>query len=282
MKTVVSRENKQVIIEDGQPTVLIGERINPTGRRKLAEAIHQGNYEVVIQEAIDQVEEGAKIVDVNVGIPDLDERILFPKIVKLLLESIEVPLCLDSADPVALKRVLDIYPGNALINSVTGQEKSLREILPLAKNYNAAIVGLTLDEKGVPADAKVRLEIAKKIVNQAESFGIVRDNIIIDCVAQSVGADIKAGSITLEAIRSIKTELGMNLIIGASNVSFGLPNRVLINAVLASMAVLAGVNCFIADVPKIRPFVSAADLLLGRDPYAQRYIQASKQSKLQI
>jgi 5-methyltetrahydrofolate--homocysteine methyltransferase len=193
------------------------------------------------------------------------------------MDTVDIPLCLDSANPEALAAALKVYKGKPLINSVSGEEQSLARVLPLVKEYGAAVVGLVQDDEGIPKDSERRVAIASKIVERAGKTGIAREDIIIDCLAFAVGADTSAGPAIIEAIRRIKAELGVNLTLGASNVSFGLPDRDLLNSAFVAMAITAGATCLIVDVARVRPAVLAADLILGRDKYARRYIEAYRQ-----
>ena len=277
METKVTSATKEVVIGDERRTVLIGERINPTGKKKLAEALQTGNLEIVRQEAIAQVQAGADILDVNVGAAGVDEVTLLPQAVKVVMDTVEVPLCIDSADPVALEAALKVYKGKALINSVTGEEHSLSNVLPLVKKYGAAVIGLVQGEEGVPSNSEGRVANARKIVERAASLGIPGEDIIIDCLALTVAADTAAGLVTLETIRKLKSELGVNMTLGASNFSFGLPDRHLASNVFLALAIAAGVTCPIVDAAKARPFVLATDLALGRDNFAMRYIKAYRQ-----
>ena len=277
METRVSSPAKEVIIGDDQPTVLIGERINPAGKKKLAEALKAGNLEIVRREALAQAQAGADILDVSVGTFGVDEITLLPRAVQTVIDTVDIPLCLDSAVPEALDAALKVYKGKALINSVTGEEHSLAKVLPLVKKYGAAVIGLVQDEEGIPKDSERRVAVAHKVVERAEAAGIAREDIIIDCLAFAVGADPSSGPAVIEAIRKIKAELGVNLTLGASNVSFGLPDRNLLNHAFVVMAVAAGVTCLIVDVAKVRPAVVAADLILGRDKHSRRYIEDYRQ-----
>lgn len=277
MESRIRSATKEVLIGDGYPTVLIGERINPAGKKKLAEALKAGNLDLVHQEAIAQTQAGADILDINVGTFGVDEVALLPQAVKVVMEAVEIPLCIDSAVPEAIEAALKVYKGKPLINSVTGEEHSLAKVLPLVKEYGAAVIGLVQDDRGIPKDSEQRLAIARKLVERAEKVGISREDIIIDCLVFAVGADPSSGPAVLESIRKIKTELGVNLTMGASNVSFGLPDRELINNAFVAMAIGAGVNCLIVDVAKIRPIVLAADLLLNHDIRARRYISAYRE-----
>ena len=277
METRVSSPKKEVIIGDEQPTVLIGERINPAGKKKLAEALKVGELEIVRREALAQAQAGADILDVNVGTFGVDEVALLPRAVQVVMDTIDIPLCLDSVNPEALAAALKVYKGRPLINSVTGEEHSLAKVLPLVKEYNAAVIGLVQDDEGIPKDSERRVAIAHKIMKRAEAAGIPRKNIIIDCLTFAIGADTSSGPAVIEAIRRIKAELGVNLTVGASNVSFGLPDRDLLNNSFVAMTIAAGVTCLIVDVVKVRPTVLATDLILGRDKHARRYIEAYRQ-----
>ena len=274
METRVSTATREVVIADDQPTVLIGERINPTGKKKLSAALKAGNLEIVSREARAQVQARADILDINVSMFGVDEVTLLPRAVQAVMDTVDVPLCLDSANPQALAAALKVCQGKPIINSVTGEEHSLEKVLPLVKEYGAAVIGLVQDDEGIPDNPERRLAIAHKIVDRAQAVGIPRQDVIIDCLAFSVGADTSSGLVTIETIRKVKAELGVNLILGASNVSFGLPDRTLLNRAFVAMAIAAGVTCLIVDVAKVRPIVLAADLALGRDKHARRYIEA--------
>jgi len=278
MKTRLSSATKEVIIGDELPTVLIGERINPTGKKRMTAALEAGDLDVVRKEALAQIEAGADVLDVNAATANTDEVTLLPKVVQVILDTVDVPLCLDSSRPEALEAALKLYKGKPLINSVTGQEESLREILPLVREYKAAVIGMTVDDEGIPDKVERRVAIAHKIVEQAEKSGIAREDVIIDCVTMTLGADPKTALITVESLRRIKKELGVNMTLGASNVSFGLPNRDLINNAFLAVAIAAGLNCPVINVAKMRPIVLAVDLVMGRDENAMRYIKAQRQS----
>lgn len=277
METRVSSITQEVIIGDERPTVLIGERINPAGKKKIQEALKAGSFEIIRKEALTQVESGADILDINVGTFGVDEVTLFPQAVQEISCTVDTPLCFDSADPKALEAALKVYKGKPLINSVTGEERSLAKVLPLVKEYGAAVIGLVQDDEGIPKDTERRVRVADKIVKRAETAGISRENIIIDCLSFAVGAEPNSGLAVIEAIRKIKAELGVNMTLGASNVSFGLPDRQLLNNAFVVMAIAAGVTCLIVDVEKVRPAVLAVDLILGRDKYGRRYIEAYRQ-----
>jgi 5-methyltetrahydrofolate--homocysteine methyltransferase len=274
MKTVVSGVSKEVWINGDGPTVLVGERINPSGRKTLAEALRNGDFEVVVKEAVAQVEAGADILDVNVACPGVDEIAVLPQVLEKVATSVDVPLCIDFNHPDALKAALKVYKGKPLVNSVTGEESSLNEILPLVGEYGAAVIGLTINESGIPKDPGQRLAVARAILERARSFGIPPEDVIIDCLALTVGADSQAGLTTLEAVRQVKEELGVNQTLGASNISFGLPERNLINHSFLTLAISSGVTCPTVDVARVRPAVLSIDLLLGRDRFAQRYLRS--------
>lgn len=272
METRVSSATKEVIISSERPTVLIGERINPTGKKKLAAALQAGDLELVRQEALAQVEAGADILDINVGAAGVDEVSLLPETVELVMNTVDVPLCLDSSNPGALEAAIKVYKGKPLINSVTADEASLNQILPLIKEYQAAVIGLTMDEEGIPKSADKRIALAHKIVERAEMSGISRADVVIDCLNMPAGAEPDAGSTIIEAISKIKSELGVNMTLGGSNVSFGLPDRSLINGVFLAIVIQSGVTCPVVNVAKVRPFVLATDAILGRDTYMKRFI----------
>lgn len=281
METRVSSATKEVIIGHGHPTVLIGERINPTGKKRMSEALRAGNLEIVCEEALSQVQAGAAIIDVNIAAAGVNEVSLLPQAVQLVMETVEAPLCLDSPNPEVLEAALRVYRGKPLINSVTGEEHSLNKVLPLVKEYRAAVIGLAQDEQGVPKDAERRLAIAHKIIERAGAVGIPPEDIIIDCLALAVAADPGSGWVILETVERIKAELGVNLTLGLSNISFGLPDRNLLNSTFVAMAIAAGVTCLIVDAAKVRPTVLAADLLLNQDAYARRYIGAYRERQQQ-
>lgn len=277
METRVSSATKEVVISYDLPTRLIGERINPTGKKKLAAALEAGDLDIVRREALAQVEAGADILDVNVGTPAVDEVALLPEAVQLVMETVDVPLCIDSSNPKALEAALKVYKGKALVNSVSGEERSLEEVLPLVKESGAAVIGLTMGDEGIPRSAEERVTVAHRIMDRAAAFGIPPEDVIIDCLALTLGADTNAGMITVETIQRIRSELGANITLGASNVSFGLPDRKLLTSAFLSVVIFAGVTCPIVDVAKVRSAVMATDLVMARDEYSMRYIRAFRE-----
>jgi 5-methyltetrahydrofolate--homocysteine methyltransferase len=277
MDTTVSSSSKEVVISYDRPTVIIGERINPSGKKKLAASLQAGTLDVAIQEAMSQVQAGAPMLDVNVAALGVDEVDLLPKAVQAVTEAVNVPLCIDSTNPVALEAAHKVYKGKALVNSVQGEEKSLQTVLPIIKHYGAVVVGLTMDDKGIPGDADRRVAIAHRIVERAEKMGIKRENVVIDCLARTLAAESQSGPAVLEAIRRVRTELGVNQTLGAGNVSFYMPERHLLTGTFLGMAIAAGVTCPIVDVATIRPYIMAADLVMGRDNHALRYIRAFRE-----
>ncbi|MCK4273376.1 MAG: dihydropteroate synthase [Dehalococcoidales bacterium] len=273
METKVSSEKKEVIIAIDRPTVLIGERINPTGKKKLAEALKAGDLEIVRKEAIEQVEAGADIIDVNVNAPGVDDIALLPKAVKAVMEAVDAPVCIDCPNTAAIEAALKVYQGKPLINSVSGEEHSLKRVLPLVKEYGAAVVGLVQDDEGIPKNADRRVAIAHKIVESAEKAGVPREDVVIDVLTFAIGAEATSGKDVLEAIRRIREELGVNMTMGASNISFGMPDRPVINNAWVSMVISAGATALIVDAAKVNPSVLATDLILGRDRFARRFIE---------
>ncbi|MBN1322359.1 MAG: dihydropteroate synthase [Thermoleophilia bacterium] len=279
METRVASATKEVIIGGGRPTVLIGERINPTGKKRLAEALRAGDLSVVREEALAQVAAGADILDVNVGATGVDEISMLPLAVEAVTEVVDIPLCIDSRKIKALAAALAVCPGRPIVNSVTGEESSLAEVLPLVKQYNLPVIGLTLDEKGIPAEAAARVEIAYRIVEQAEALGIPREDVIIDCLTLSLGANVQAGLATLEATRRVRDELGVNQTQGCSNISHGLPNRPVLTGAYLALAIEAGLTCPTVDVAQVRLAIRSTDLVLGRDNYAMRFIAAFREAQ---
>jgi 5-methyltetrahydrofolate--homocysteine methyltransferase len=277
METKITSATREVIIGGDRPTVLIGERINPSGKKKLGESLKEGRLDIVRKEAKSQTEAGADILDVNVNVFGIDEPALLPKAVKAVMESSDLPLCLDSAVPEALEAAIKVYKGKPLINSVTGEEHSLAKILPIVKKHGTAVVGLVQDEEGIPKTPEKRLAVAKKIVERAEKMGIPREDIVIDCLSLAVGAETNSGIVALGTIKLIKEELGVNMTLAVSNMSFGLPDRELLNDAFAAAVIAAGVTCVIVDVKKIRPAVLAADLVMAHDKYARRYVESFRQ-----
>ncbi|MCG2769635.1 MAG: dihydropteroate synthase [Chloroflexota bacterium] len=285
METIIEGRGQQVIIGDGRPTVVVGERINllVLSHEKPLETLLAGDLDDIIrQEALDQVKAGADVLDVTMGGADVDEVDLLPRAVRLVMETVDVPVCIDTPNAEAMAAALAVHKelapeGKPLIDSVTGQEASLKRVLPLVVEYGGAIVGLCMNDEGIPTTPEGRLAVAKKIVRRAGALGIPPEDILIDCLALAVGADSRAAWITLEAIRMVKEELGVNLSLGISNVSFGLPEPEVVNGAFVIMAIAAGVNCPIADVAKTRSYILSTDLMLGRDDYAMRYIKAFRQ-----
>jgi 5-methyltetrahydrofolate--homocysteine methyltransferase len=273
METKITSATKEVIIGGDRPTVLIGERINPSGKKKLGEALKEGKLDIVRKEAKEQTEAGADILDVNVNVFGIDEADLLTKAVKAVMESSDLPLCLDSAVPEALEAAIKVYKGKPLINSVTGEEQSMAKILPVVKKHGTAVIGLVQDDNGIPKTPEARLAVAKKIVERAEKMGIPREDIVIDCLSLAVGAEANSGIIALGTIRLIKEELGLNMTLAVSNMSFGLPDRGLLNDAFVAACIAEGVTSVIVDVKKIRPAVLAADLVMGHDKYARRYVE---------
>ena len=279
METIVKSAKSEVIISCERPTVIIGEKINPTGRDKLSAELANSCFDIVCHDAKTQVALGAGILDINVGVSGLDEVALLPKAVEAVSNVVDVPLCFDSNNPKALRAALEMYDGRAIINSVTGEKRSLAETLPLAKEFNCPIIALTIGDKGIAKDVETHIEIAYQIVEQADSLGIPRSDIIIDCLAMAVGADGDACNKVLTVIRRIHSELGLNQTLGASNVSFGMPARNLVNNAFISLAIDAGVSCPIANAEELNAAILATDLVLGKDHYAQRYSKFLKANK---
>ncbi len=273
MKTRLwSPGRKEVIIGDNLPTVLIGERINPFGKGLVKEALISGALEPIREEALKQVEAGADILNVSVNAFGIDEGVILPRVGSEIIKAVDVPLCLESRNPVALEEALKLGFGKPIISSVTGEGQVLEEILPLVKKYNTAVVALASDAAGIPKEPLRRLEIINHIIEQTDEMKIAREDVLVDCIAESSAVNDQAAIVTLETMKMIKRELGVNLVLGASNVSFGLPNRTVINSVFLAISIEAGLSCAIVNVAKMKPYILAADLLLGRDRWARQYI----------
>jgi 5-methyltetrahydrofolate--homocysteine methyltransferase len=277
--TVISSKTKTVEISRNHPTVIIGERINPTGRKKVLAALQAGDFDTVRQDAIDQVAAGAPVLDVNAGVPGADEPVLLKQVMGAVLEVADVPLCIDTADPDALSAALAVYEGKALVNSVNGEERSLEAVLPRVKEHGAAVIGLCMDDDGIPETPQDRLKVAAKIIERAGKLGIGPEDIAIDPLALTMGADSNAGRIALETIKLVIEEFGVNITMGASNISFGMPDRKYINSTFIAMAIHAGMTCPITNplVPEVNIAILAADLAMGRDEYGMRWIQAYRE-----
>ena len=279
MNTIVKSETKEVKISIDNPFVVIGEKINPTGRKKLAAALKEGNFEYVKEIALKQVAAGADILDVNVGVPGVDEVELLPKVAMLVAETVDIPLCLDSANRDALAAALAVLPGRPLVNSVNGEEASLEALLPVIKEFGVPVIGLVMHDDGIPNDADTRVSVAGKIIERAAKLGIPTEDIVVDPLVLTVGADSEAGVVTLETIRRIREEFGVNINLGASNVSFGLPDRHTINQAFLALAMGAGATCAITDPMKLTSVIRASDLLLGKDYFGSRYIGYYREHK---
>ena len=275
LTTTISSQSKTVVINRDKPTVIIGERINPTGRKKVMAALEAGDFDLVRQDAVDQVNAGAAVLDINAGVPDADEVTLLQKVMQTVIEVVEVPLCIDTNNPAALAAALSMYEGKALVNSVNGESKSLQSVLPLVKEHQSAVIGLCMDDDGIPATPEARLKVADKIIEGAGKLGIPVEDIVIDPLTLTLGADSKAGQVTLETVALVRQEFGVNITMGASNVSFGLPDRKSINATFVALAIHAGVTCPITNplVEEIVTTVLATDLSLGRDEFGMNWIQ---------
>jgi 5-methyltetrahydrofolate--homocysteine methyltransferase len=277
--TVVSSETREVVIGFERPFVLIGERINPTGRRLLAEEMKKGDFSRVETDALSQVGAGAQMLDVNAGIPLADEPALLARAVELVQSLTDAPLSIDSSIVAALESGLLAYRGKALVNSVTGEEERLEQVLPLIAKHGAAVVAISNDETGISEDPDVRFEVAKKIVGRAADHGIPREDVVVDPLVMPIGAIATAGRQVFHLIRRLRDELGVNTTCGASNISFGLPNRAGINAAFLAMAIGAGMTSAITNPleAEIRQSIMAADVLNGRDPNCATWIKTYRE-----
>ena len=274
-ETVVSSSTQELRIGVDHPFVVIGERINPTGRKLLAEEMKAGNLDRVIKDAIAQVEAGAQMLDVNAGVPLADEPGILAESIQLVQSVTDVPLCIDSSIIEALEAGLSVYQGKALLNSVTGEEERLEIILPMVKKHGAAVIGISNDDSGISEDINVRYEVAKKIVERAIDHGIPKEDVVIDPLVMPIGAINQAGKQVLELVRRLREELKVNTTCGASNLSFGLPNRHGLNATFLPMAISSGMPCAITNPmdKEIMQAVRGANVIIGQDPECNAWIK---------
>jgi 5-methyltetrahydrofolate--homocysteine methyltransferase len=277
-ETTLSSKTKTVIIGPDRPFTIIGERINPTGRKLLAAEMAAGNYDRVVKDALAQVEAGAYMLDVNAGIPLADEPAIMAKAIKLVQSITDVPISIDSSIVAALKSGLEVYEGKALVNSVTGEDERLEAVLPFIKKHGAAVIGISNDETGISNDPDVRFEVAKKIIERAMDHGIPKEDVIIDPLVMPIGAVRYAGRQVFRIVRRIQDELGVNTCCGASNVSFGLPNRAPLNATFLAMAIGAGLTAAITNPveSEIMQAIMAANVMAGNDENCMAWIQSNR------
>jgi 5-methyltetrahydrofolate--homocysteine methyltransferase len=273
MHTLLKGKAREITIGIDRPFVMIGEKINPTGRKKLAAALTEGNFDYVKQLVENQVAWGADVLDINIGVPGLDEVGMIPKVVELVASLTDIPLCLDSGNPAVLAAGLAVIPGKPLVNSVSGETKRLDSVLPIVKDRGAAVIGLTMDDNGIPKTAEERVAVAEKIIERGAKMNIPVEDIIIDPLVLTVGSDSKAAVVTLQTIELLRKEFGVNINLGASNVSFGLPDRLTVNQAFLTLAIQLGATCSITDPSKLGPIVKSTDLLLGRDENSMRYLK---------
>jgi len=278
-KTLVSSATKEVLIGFDQPFVMIGERINPTGRKLLSEEMSKGDFSRVEQDTLAQVAAGAHMLDVNAGIPLADEPKILADTIKLVQSLTDVPLSIDSSIVAALQAGLEVYQGKALLNSVTGEEERLEAVLPLVKKYSCAVVAISNDETGISEDPDVRFAVAKKIVDRAKDYGIPSSDIVVDPLVMPIGALNSAGMQVIKLVRRLQEELKVNTTCGASNVSFGLPNRNGINAAFLAMGIASGLTSAITNPlhESVMQSVLGADVMMGNDPNCVRWIKRYRQ-----
>jgi len=273
--TVISSATKEVVIGFERPFVIIGERINPTGRKRLAEEMKVGDYSRVEKDALAQVAAGAQMLDVNAGIPLADEPKILAEVIQLVQGLTDVPLSIDSSIVEALESGLSVYKGKALVNSVTGEDEQMERVLPLVAKYGAAVVAISNDETGISEDPDVRFEVAKKIVNRAADYGIPHSDIVVDPLVMPIGAMGTAGRQVFKLVNRLKTELDVNTTCGASNVSFGLPNRQGLNAAFLTMAIASGMTSAITSPlhDEVIQAVMGANVMMGHDAQCMSWIK---------
>jgi 5-methyltetrahydrofolate--homocysteine methyltransferase len=273
MKTILTGRTKEVVIDTGGPVVIIGESINPTRRKKLVATLQENNFDYVLELAENQIKAGADILDVNVGFPGVDDIKLLPEVVIAIQNKFDIPLCLDSPNPLAIEAALKVSAGKCLINSVNGKEASMKALLPVAREYGAAIIALCMDDDGITNDPEKRVAIAEKIIEKAVGTGIKAEDVVVDPLAMAVSAEPNACLVTLETIRMVRQKLGHNITQGASNISFGLPDRESLNSSFMALSIYCGLTCPIANPEKITSAVRATDLVMGRDDFAVRFVE---------
>jgi 5-methyltetrahydrofolate--homocysteine methyltransferase len=273
MRTILKGKISEVIIDTEGPVIIIGESINPTRRKKLVATLQENNFDYVLELAESQIRAGADVLDVNVGFPGVDDVKLLPEAVIAIQEKFDIPLCLDSPNPQAIEAALKVSAGKCLINSVNGKETSMQALLPVAKEYGAAVIALCMDDDGITNDPEKRVAIAGKIIERAVKTGIKREDIVIDPLAMAVSAEPNACMVTLETIKLVRQKLGHNITLGASNISFGLPDRESLNSAFMALSIYCGLTCPIANPEKITCAVRATDLVLGRDDFAVRFVE---------
>jgi 5-methyltetrahydrofolate--homocysteine methyltransferase len=278
--TIISSDRKEIRIGSENPFVVIGERINPTGRKLLTEEMKAGNLDRVLSDAQVQVDAGAQMLDVNAGVPLADEPKILADSIKLIQENFDIPLCIDSSIIDALKSGLEAYKGKALLNSVTGEEERLEAVLPLVKKYGCAVIGISNDDSGISEDINVRYEVAKKIVERAMDYGIPKEDVIIDPLVMPIGAINSAGKQVMELVKMLQNDLGVNTTCGASNLSFGLPNRLGLNTAFIAMAIAAGMPSAITNPleKEIMQSVRGANVVMGNDPECTKWIASNRES----
>ncbi len=279
-ETVVTSPGREVRIGFDRPFVIIGERINPTGRKILSEEMARGDYSRVEADAMAQVEAGAHMLDVNAGVPLADEPAMLADIVRLVQSITDVPLSIDSSIVAALESGLSVYQGKALVNSVTGEEERLESVLPLVRRHGAAVVAISNDETGISEDPDVRFEVARKIVERAADHGIPREDIVVDPLVMPIGAINTAGKQVMRLVRRLRGELKVNTTCGASNVSFGLPNRNGINSAFLTMAIGAGMTSAITNPlhPEVLQAALGADVMMGHDPDCANWLRKYRET----
>jgi 5-methyltetrahydrofolate--homocysteine methyltransferase len=279
--TVLSSRTREVAIGFERPFVVIGERINPTGRKLLAEEMKAGDYSRVVADAVAQVEAGARVLDVNAGIPLADEPRILAECIQLLQSVVDVPFSIDSSIVDALEAGLAVYQGKALLNSVTGEDERLDRVLPLVKKYGCAVVAISNDDSGISEDVDVRFSVAKKIVERALDYGIPASDVVVDPLVMPIGAIQSAGRQVMKLVHRLRTELGVNTTCGASNLSFGLPNRNGLNSAFIGMAIASGMTSAITNPlhAEVMQAVRGADVIMGHDPQCASWIRTYREPR---
>jgi 5-methyltetrahydrofolate--homocysteine methyltransferase len=273
METVLSGTKGAVCIAPHKPTVLIGKRVNPGRRKRPVDGALSGHIDIIKNEVLAQVSAGADAVEVDIDVPDVEQIALLPEVIKVVQDTVEVPLCINTPSPEALAAALNVYRGKPLINGVYGEEEGLDHVLSLAAKYGAAVVGLCMDENGIPNEPSRRLDIARKIVERAKTAGIPREDVLIDCLTLAVDLDNDAARATLKTIRLVREELGVNITLDVNDIVHDLPNANALHQAFLTAAIMEGVTAPMVNVSHARQNILAVDVLLGRDEHAMRYIK---------
>lgn len=277
--TIISPKGKKVTIGPSYPTAIIGERIHPFGKSQIKKWLEEREFEPIIRIAREQIDDGADILNINVAAFGLDEKEVLPRLVEKLIEAVDIPISIETRNPEALRKTLSLGLGKPIINSVSGEERVMESVLPIVKEYKTAVVVIASSGKGIPGSPEKRLEVISKVVEELKKENIPLEDVLVDSVVESVAINSNSALNTFKTMRLVKETFDLNLILGASNISFGLPERSYLNAIFLGTAIIHGLNCAITNPKVFKPYIVASDLLAGRDNYARRYTSFMKSLK---